>query len=66
MISRRILVVAVLLAIVLAIPFLLKPKESLIQKADDTLVVISPHNESIRYEFARGFAEHYKRRPGAR
>lgn len=64
MISRRILVVAVLLAIVLAIPFLLKPKESLIQKADDTLVVISPHNESIRYEFARGFAEHYKKKTG--
>lgn len=64
MISRRILFVVVLLAIVLAIPFLLKPKDGLLRKADDTVVVVSPHNESIRYEFARGFAEYYKKKTG--
>ncbi|MGH8048573.1 MAG: ABC transporter substrate-binding protein, partial [Chthoniobacterales bacterium] len=30
----------------------------------DTLVIISPHKESIRYEFARAFGEYYKKKTG--
>lgn len=60
----RILAVLAALAIVLALPFALKPKEDLFAKADDTLVIITPHNEAIRYEFTRAFAEWYQQRTG--
>ncbi|MGH8020480.1 MAG: extracellular solute-binding protein [Opitutaceae bacterium] len=32
--------------------------------ADDTVVIITPHNEAIRSEFARGFADWYQRKRG--
>lgn len=60
---RLFLVVAVLIAVV-GIPFVLKPKESLLAEADDTLVIISPHNEAIRYEFSRAFGEYYRAKTG--
>lgn len=60
----RILAVILALTAVIAVPFVLKPKESLLAAADDTLVVISPHLEAIRFEFSRAFAEHYKAKTG--
>ncbi|MBS0660800.1 MAG: extracellular solute-binding protein [Verrucomicrobia bacterium] len=48
------------LAVIVGAPFALKPKVNLLVAADHTLVIITPHNESIRTEFARGFREHYK------
>ncbi len=62
--TPRILLVLAALAIVLSFPFLLKPKENLLAAADDTLVIISPHNEAIRYEFSRAFSEYYKAKTG--
>lgn len=62
--TARLLLVAAVLAAVVGVPFALKPKASLLAEADDTLVVISPHIESIRYEFTRAFAEHYKAKTG--
>lgn len=56
---KPLLLVAGLVAIVGA-PFALKPKVNLLVEADRTLVIITPHNESIRTEFARGFREYYK------
>ncbi len=64
LLTVRIPLVLIALAAVLALPFALKPKENLLAKADDTLVIISPHNEAIRYEFSRAFGEHYKARTG--
>ena len=52
--ARNLLIVLALVAIV-ALPFVLKPKDSLLGPADETLVIITPHIEAIRYEFARGF-----------
>jgi len=52
------------IALVVAIPFLLKPKEQLLSTADDTLVIITPHNEAIRYEFGRAFAKAWKQQTG--
>lgn len=52
------------LAIVVGIPFALKPKEDLFAEADETLVIITPHNEAIRYEFSRAFADHYREKTG--
>lgn len=36
----------------------------LVSAEDDRVVVISPHNEAIRYEFARGFGEWHRRQFG--
>jgi len=34
------------------------------RKAEKTVVIITPHNESIRYEFGRAFAKHYFAKTG--
>lgn len=60
----RALVVFAAMAVVVGLPFALKPEESLLAPADDTLVVITPHNEAIRHEFARAFAAHYREQTG--
>lgn len=60
----RALLVIVALALILAVPFLLKPKENLLAQADDTVVIITPNNEAIRYEFSRAFGEYYKQKTG--
>jgi iron(III) transport system substrate-binding protein len=60
----RITFVIIALAGVLAAPFALKPQESLLGKADDLLVVISPHNEAVRYEFTIAFMRHYRELTG--
>jgi ABC-type Fe3+ transport system substrate-binding protein len=62
--TARLLVILAVLAAVVGVPFALKPKASLLAAADDTLVIISPHKESIRYEFSRGFAAYYKAKTG--
>ena len=62
--SLRILAVLAAMAVVIAVPFALKPKDNLLAAADDSLVVVSPHNEAIRYEFSRAFAEYYKKKTG--
>jgi ABC-type Fe3+ transport system substrate-binding protein len=59
----------VLLAIVLIAPIALRPKDtrSLNPAAGErTLVLITPHNESIRSEFSRGFESDYFARTGTR
>ena len=61
--SKRLLLALALLAVV-ALPFALRPKRPALAAADDTLVIITPHNEAIRYEFGRGFAEWYRGRTG--
>lgn len=60
----RAAVVLLALAVVVLLPFLLKPEENLLARADDTLVVITPHNEAIRYEFSRAFSAHYEEKTG--
>jgi len=63
---KRSFIIAVLI-LTLALPFALRPpsdKSSRGEKADDTLVIISPHNEAIRYEFGRAFRAWYRERTG--
>ena len=60
---RNVLIVLLLAAIV-GLPFALRPKDSLLGPADETLVIITPHIEAIRYEYARGFRAWYKARTG--
>ncbi|HEX8371581.1 MAG TPA: extracellular solute-binding protein [Chthoniobacterales bacterium] len=57
----RIAPVVALLVAVIAVPFLLRPEEKLTASADHTLVIISPHNEAIRWEFANAFRAYCRR-----
>ncbi|MCX6960540.1 MAG: iron ABC transporter substrate-binding protein, partial [Verrucomicrobia bacterium] len=60
----RILLVLAALALVVAVPFLLKPQQNLLANADNALVIISPHNEAVRHEFTTAFVNHYKIKTG--
>lgn len=57
-------VLLVLLALVLALPFALRPAAGPAGRADEVLVVISPHNEAIRHEFESAFARAHLARTG--
>jgi iron(III) transport system substrate-binding protein len=60
---KRGLILLALVAIV-ALPFILRPRQESAAEADDTLVLVSPHNEAIRHEFTVGFRDWYKARTG--
>ena len=55
-----------LLALIVALPMVLRRQTATTssRKADDTLVILSPHNESIRQEFGEAFAAHWKKATG--
>jgi iron(III) transport system substrate-binding protein len=61
---KQVCIVAALVATV-ALPFALKPKPA-VPKAgtQEALVIITPHNEAIRFEYGRGFQEWYHARTG--
>ncbi|MEN9840271.1 MAG: hypothetical protein RL376_71 [Verrucomicrobiota bacterium] len=56
----------VVLAAVLVAPFALRPRGegAVVSVNADTVVVISPHNEAIRYEFEAAFRRWYRARVG--
>ena len=60
--KRALLLLA--LAATLALPFALRPRQGLTTRTDDTLVIITPHNEAIRHEFGLAFARWYQARTG--
>ena len=60
---KRWLIIGTLLAIV-AVPFALRPQRGATAQTDDTVVIITPHNEAIRHEYARGFAAWYRAKTG--
>jgi ABC-type Fe3+ transport system substrate-binding protein len=60
---KRILLLLAFAAVV-GLPFLLRPKQTVLGAADETLVIITPHNEALRYEYARGFRTWYLARTG--
>lgn len=60
---KRVLLLVALVAVV-ALPFALRPKREAIRNTDDVVVVITPHNEAIRFEFGRGFAQWYRAKTG--
>ncbi|MEY4488058.1 MAG: hypothetical protein RIQ79_566 [Verrucomicrobiota bacterium] len=62
---RRNITLLLLLLAVLALPFWLRTGAlSDETKSDRALVIISPHNEAIRYEFEAGFKKWYLTRTG--
>ena len=64
----RLSIVGILLAVVLVAPFALRPAPEQgglnLDDGVERLVIITPHNESIQSEFARGFASHMKENYG--
>ncbi len=62
MLKRAIIVLALVASV--ALPFVLRPHRASPGGADDTLVIITPHNEAIRHEFTLGFGDWYKARTG--
>ena len=61
--GKRTIILGALVAII-ALPFILRPKQPAHEKSDVTLVIITPHNEAIRTEFGRGFRRWYRQRTG--
>lgn len=59
--TRALLVFAAIVA-VLALPFALRPRDNLLASADETLVIITPHNEAIRHEFGLAFSRWYQQK----
>ncbi len=57
-------IILLVLAATIALPFLLRPKKPAAVRADVTLVIITPHNEAIRYEFGLGFQRWYRQQTG--
>ncbi len=55
-----------ILIIIITTPFILREKgESVFLNNDtDTLVILTPHNESLRYEYTTGFKKWYKAKTG--
>ena len=58
---KRWLLILALVAVV-AVPFLLRPRQTALARADHTVVIITPHNEALRHEFERGFQDWYRRK----
>jgi len=60
----RIIIVAILFVMVLGAPFLFRKQGDAPVESDLRLVIISPHVEHLRYEFARGFSEWHEAKHG--
>ncbi len=61
---RSVLPILFSLCLVVAVPILFRQSEFENNSAEDELVIISPHNEAIRYEFTRAFADYYHQLTG--
>ncbi len=59
--SRSILILLAL-GIIVALPFALRQRDASSDwtEGDPTLVIVSPHNEAIRYEFEQAFSDWYR------
>ncbi len=64
--KAKALIILSLMALMVALPMVLRRKSSMSdwRRADDTLVILSPHNETIRNEFGESFAAHWKASTG--
>ncbi len=60
------LLFVLLLAAVVVAPILLRPRGPAAASADETLSIITPHNEAIRHEFELAFTGHHFRETGRR
>lgn len=64
---NQVVVTVMLFLMVVFLPFVFKKKEQVVQRElpqEETLVIITPHNEAVRYEFTQGFRKWYKKKTG--
>jgi iron(III) transport system substrate-binding protein len=61
---RSVIPILFSLCVVVAVPFLFRQSEIDSRSAEDELIIISPHNEAIRFEFTRAFADYYRKLTG--
>ncbi len=62
---KKIIFIIFLVVAVIALPLLSKKRETKsFERTDDTVVVITPHNEAIRYEIEYGFKKWYLQTKG--
>src|SRR5688500_9231452 len=63
---RRFIPIVLLLVAVIAAPILLRRSSDLASAArgEDRLVIITPHNETIRSEFGEAFARYWREKKG--
>lgn len=62
MLKRAVIILALVATIVL--PFILRPRKAAGERVEETLVIITPHNEAIRHEFGHAFQTWYRERTG--
>ncbi|MGJ8671781.1 ABC transporter substrate-binding protein [Rubritalea sp.] len=62
--NKRLWVVGLLLIVAISPLLLQRPEAISRSKADEVLVVITPHNETIRGEFARAFDSYWQEKTG--
>lgn len=62
MVKQAVIILALIATV--ALPFILRPAQTAAARTDDTLVIITPHNEAIRQEFAAAFRRWYEQRTG--
>lgn len=59
-------ILLLLLGLVIGLPFTMKREGGGLSGGEEVLVIITPHNEALRYEFTRGFKEWYFKKRGKR
>lgn len=63
---KKLLLILTAFLLVLILPLALRTKSEAIDLSADQLVIVSPHNESIRFEIEQAFREYYLRTTGRR
>ena len=64
--KQRAWIIFGLLTLIIALPLSMRRQSATTssRNADDTLVILTPHNESIRHEFGEAFAAYWKKTTG--
>ena len=62
--NRRLLLSFLPIVLIIAFPLAMRKPAEAIDTEADQIVVVSPHNESIRYEFEQAFRKYYHQKTG--
>lgn len=64
--KQRAILIFSLLALIVALPLVMRRKSETVSpmSAQDIIVILTPHNESIRYEFGEAFARWWREKTG--
>jgi iron(III) transport system substrate-binding protein len=64
MMWKRVLLAMLPMLLIMALPLWMRKAAEEIDLSADQLVIVSPHNEAIRFEFEQGFRRYYHERTG--